>query len=188
MTFRVPSVVPEDSEWGRAGLVGYSSVGYLAPGPAMSDKDLVVPCVAADDVVGDTSNVGFIKLDLQGGELGALQGMRRILPNVRLMWVEFTMQPGLLQFLGCQGFTIYDTEYMMFGEPTSEASRVFDVTHKGVRLSTGAAAWYGFRRLPWPNYENGFEVARRQHGLVQTDLVCVNSSHLDEFIASLQHV
>lgn len=188
MTFRIPSVVQEDSEWGRAGMAGYSSVGYLTSATPESDKDLVVQCVAVDDVVGDSSNIGFVKLDLQGGELGALQGMQRILPNVRLMWVEFTFQPGLVQFLSEHGFTIYDTEYLMQGEPTSEAMRLFDVTNPRVPLSTGVNAWFGFRRLPWLNYENDFKAARRDLGLIQTDLVCVNASHLYEFTAALQHL
>jgi hypothetical protein len=188
MTFRVPSVVQEDSEWGRSGMAGYSSVGYLAPGAAASEKDLVVQCVAGDDAVGDPTTIGFVKLDLQGGELGALQGMQRMLPHVRLMWVEFTFQPGLIEFLGDHGFTVYDTEYLMKGEPSLEAKRQFDVTNPRLPLSTGVNAYLGFRRLPWMNYENDFKAARRDHGLIQTDLVCINTSHLDEFIAAIQHL
>jgi len=89
MCFRVPSTVAAESAWGQQGLAGYSSVGYLVPGAAPREGDLNVDCVAAQDVVTDHASIGFIKLDLQGGELGALQGMAQLLSGVQFMWVEF---------------------------------------------------------------------------------------------------
>jgi FkbM family methyltransferase len=188
MTFRVPSVVKEDSEWGRGGMAGYSSVGYLAKGPAKAGQDLTVQCVAADTEVGDVSSIGFVKLDLQGGELDALKGMQKLLPTVRFMWVEFTCQPGLMEFLGDHHFSIYDTQYLMMGEPLPEALRLFDVSDPRVPLSTGVNAWYGFRRTSWRNYEADFKAAQRDFGLIQTDLVCINTRYLDEFIDSLKYL
>lgn len=181
MTFRVHSVVSEDSEWGKQGYAGYSSVGYLASGSINSATDIEVDCVAADNEIPVDINVGFIKLDLQGGELNALQGMKRLLRNTRLMWVEFTNQPGLLDFLTNEGFVIFDTEYFLMGEKNDAAFSDFNVSKQDVTLSTGQHAWFGFRNYAWHNYSASFEKARVEHKLVQTDLVCVNRKYLSEF-------
>jgi FkbM family methyltransferase len=187
-TFRVPSVVSEDSVWGRRGWTGYSSVGHLVSGPPRDGGDIAVQCVRADQVIADPSRVGFVKLDLQGGELGALKGMTAILPHVRLMWVEFTLQPGLVEFLVDQGFILFDTEYFLFDSPTELALRDFDVSKRDQPLSTGRTAWFGFRRRPWLNYEGQFRKARAEMGLVQTDLACVSMRHVDEFLAAMTHL
>lgn len=71
MAFRVSSVVDENSTWGKKGMAGYSSVGYLVTGQP-TESDILVECVRADDVIPETANIGFIKLDLQGGEFELL--------------------------------------------------------------------------------------------------------------------
>ena len=43
MSFRVASVVGEDSDWGRRGMQGYSSLGRLVTGTG--EGDLTVKCV-----------------------------------------------------------------------------------------------------------------------------------------------
>src|SRR5690606_38018073 len=75
--FRGSSRVQADSHWGQQNMEGYSSVGRLV------DKDVPgafeVSCVRADEEIAEISRVGTVKLDLQGGELNALQGMTRFL-------------------------------------------------------------------------------------------------------------
>lgn len=86
-TLSVPSVVAEESAWGRLGMAGYSSAGHLVEGEPNGEHDLRIPCVAADTDV--ERDIGFVKLDLQGGELRALQGMTRILHSAAFAWIEF---------------------------------------------------------------------------------------------------
>lgn len=185
MTFRVPSVVSEDSVWGKQGYSGYSSVGYLATGGLQAATDLEVDCVSADNEIPENSNVGFIKLDLQGGEFNALRGMKRLLKTVKLMWVEFTNQPGLLDLLNDEGFIVFDTEYFLMGNKTDAALMDFWVSKEDVTLSTGSQAWFGFRKNSWHNYSESFEKAKIDHNLVQTDLVCINELYFADFLKAL---
>lgn len=187
MRFRVPSIVTEESVWGKRGLVGYSSVGHLVSGRA-TDKDIEVECVTADEVIPAAVNIGFVKLDLQGGELNALRGMSRILESTKLMWVEFTGQAGLLDFLIEADFMLFDTEYFFMGSPQAPATTAFDVSRQDVVLSTGKMAWFGFRRKSWKNFEIEFGNAREQLGMVQTDLVCINRRYMGEFIDAFRYL
>lgn len=185
MTFRVPSVVSADSVWGEKGYAGYSSVGYLAAGVPTSETDIEVDCVAADRELPERADVGFIKLDLQGGELNALMGMQALLRNARFLWVEFTNQRGLLQTLSSLDYILFDTEYFLMGEKSPSALAAFDPSRHDVTLSTGQHAWFGFRKHAWHDYLASFEKARSDFRLIQTDLVCVNKRYLSEFIAAL---
>jgi len=188
MNFRVPSVVSLDSVWGKQGYAGYSSVGYLATGKFNAVTDVEVSCVAADNVIPIERNVGFIKLDLQGGELNALKGMKRLLKNTKLMWIEFTNRPELLDFLNTEGFIVFDTEYFLMGEKTDAALAEFDVSKLDLTLSTGQLAWFGFRKYSWHNYSATFEKQRQEHKLVQTDLVCVNKIFFDDFMQAIKYL
>ena len=94
MPFRVGSVVSADSEWGRKGMEGYSSVGMLVEEP--QPDDLTVEAVRGDEAIPTGTRIDFVKLDLQGGELDALKGMTGLLPEIPLLWVEYEGQPGLL--------------------------------------------------------------------------------------------
>jgi FkbM family methyltransferase len=141
MPFRVSSTVSADSEWGRRGMEGYSSVGRLVEEP--QPDDLTIEAVRADDAIPTGTAIDFVKLDLQGGELNALRGMTGLLPGVSLMWVEYEGQPGLPDFL-LENFEVFDTEYTFVGEPPTDGS--FDVSEPNLTLSTGHPAWQGFRR------------------------------------------
>jgi len=183
-TFNVSSTVSEDSVWGRKGLVGYSSVGKIVEGRARDD-DLIVECVRADDELPADAQVSFVKLDLQGGEPAALRGMPEVLRDVLVMWVEHSGDPELLRVLEDFGFDVYDTEYMFHGAPSKGTAELFDVSRDQVTLSTGKQAWYGFRRVPWVDYESELRQCKRRFGLIQTDLICVNRRFTARFDAAL---
>jgi len=184
MSFRVSSTVSEDSEWGRRGLTGYSSVGYLTAAPA--ENDISVECIRADRIISE--GVDFVKLDLQGGEMAALKGMTGFLDTVPLMWVEYSGQPGLADFLSDHGFLLFDTEYFFMGNPTPGALTVFEASKKGQTLSTGKTAWFGFKRSPWRDFSAEFPLLRKSLGMVQTDLVCINRNALPAFTSALQFI
>lgn len=180
MAFRVSHVVTEDSEWGKRGMSGYSSVGYLVEKPA--DTDLSVESVRADSFI---SEVDFVKLDLQGGELCALRGMSGFLDRVSLMWVEYSGQKGLLDYLTDSGFLLFDTEYFFFGSPSDGARADFHVSRENVMLSTNRPAWFGFKKTRWHSFEAEF-IQMKAAGLVQTDIVCVNRHALSAFLKAAQ--
>jgi FkbM family methyltransferase len=182
--FRVSSVVQKDSEWGKKGMVGYSSVGYLTNTVLDGDISIDVECVRTDHVIPADKRIGFVKLDLQGGELNALKGMSRFLADVPLMWIEYTGQRGLMDYIIDQDFLVFDTEYFFMGSPSEEARQLFKVARENYTLSTGKTAWFGFKRKPWNDYHQEFATYRKELGMVQTDLVCVNRRHLDDFIKS----
>jgi FkbM family methyltransferase len=182
--FRVPSVVQEDSVWGKKGMVGYSSVGHLTSAVPKGEISIDVECVRTDHVIPADKRIGFVKLDLQGGELNALKGMSRFLTDVPLMWVEYTGQPELMDYIIDRDFLVFDTEYFFLGSPSDEAREAFNVTHENCPLSTGMTAWLGFKRKPWRDYHQEFAKYKKELRLVQTDIVCVNRRYVDGFIKS----
>ncbi len=181
--FRVPGVVSEQSAWGKRGMAGYSSGGHIVNQPKANDHK--VGCVRADDAVPDTNRIGFVKLDLQGGELNALKGMPRILNECFFMWIEFLGQKELIDFLIQQEFIIYDTEYLFYGEPSETNQQIFEVSRSGYEMSNGRKAWFGFRKKSWNNFVDEFKIYKHDMNLVQTDLVCVNKKYIDEFIGAV---
>lgn len=186
MLFRVPSVVTSDSHWGRQGMTGYSSVGYLIEDTeAQGEGVYAVDADLGDNLIPTGREIGFVKLDLQGGELSALKGMTRVLKTTRLAWIEFTNQDGLLDFLAEQNFMIHDTEYLFDGYPSNDLLDDFNITNPCLPLSTGKSAWLGFRTKPWINYEARFKYYQSSYGLIQTDLLCVNRRYLDEFTSAI---
>ena len=188
MTFRVPGVVSADSAWGQGAMEGYSSLGYLVDDSddEPAHTDIEVDCVRADEVI--ASRIDFVKLDLQGGELAALRGMTGFLSEVMCMWIEFTGQPELMDYLANEGFILFDTEFFFWGEPTPRARELFDVSGEGVPLSTGQTTWTGFKKSRWKNFEVEFHTLKQEIRLGWTDLVCINKKRLDEFVAALQHL
>jgi len=186
-TFQVSSVVTQGSDWGKRGMEGYSSVGRLSDQSKTSGlHDIEVECVRADEVIDPSSRVGFVKLDLQGGEMEALRGMSSFLQNVQLLWVEYSGQPELYEFLSDSGFITFDTEYFFLGEPQTEALNFFNISKRDISLSIGMKAWFGFRNRAWNNYKTDFEKHKKSLKMIQTDLLCVNKKYIDNFINASQ--
>ncbi|MEM8770353.1 MAG: FkbM family methyltransferase [Pseudomonadota bacterium] len=183
--FYVRQTVSENSKWANGKLSGYSSIGFLTDCEDLPGDYFDVPCVRADEELPEDANIGVIKLDLQGGELNALKGMTRLLPSVALMWVEFSGQKGLIDFIEDNDFMVFDTPYLFLGDPTDEAERHFNVLKKDMPLSTGKTAWTGLKRKSWKRYDAEFAEFRKTLNLIQTDLVCVNKSRIDDFIKAL---
>ena len=111
--------------------------------------------------------------------------MSRVLKGTRLMWIEFTNQPGLLDFIAHTGFLVFDTEYFIFDEPNESSLAVFDASRTDIPLSTGRKAWFGFRKLAWRNFEQQFQEYQRDLKMVQTDLVCINRQYIKEFLTAM---
>lgn len=123
----------------------------------------------------------FVKLDLQGGETQALQGLGALLPTVKWMWIEFTNQPGLLPLLEKNGFILFDTKYLFVGPPIELIEELFEVSRGGTN-SIGKQIFFGRRKHVWRDYERGFTFARTKRRMVQTDLVAVAPHYLSVFL------
>ncbi len=189
--FFVVSTVSKDSDWGKKGFAGCSSVGKLIENQESKEKASVydVECVAADAEIPPDKHISFIKLDLQGGELNALKGMHRILTQPYFLWIEFTGQPGLIEYILDMGYILFDTEYLFWGAPSKEAVEHFEVSSEGDISSTGRILWKGFKRRSWgTDYISEFTNFRKRFDLVQTDLVCVNRRFVDEFFRACDYL
>lgn len=190
MSFYVSSTVGEDSTWGKGDMTGYSSVGYLREmGGENNPKIITVDCVRADEAISKEQHVGFIKLDLQGGELNALKGMPRLLSKAAFLWVEYLgKDPLLYDFIIDSDFIVFDTEYFFIGNPTDDARKMFDVSKEGVTLSTGATAWFGFKKKPWSDFKAEFQEYRTTLKMVQTDFLCINKKNVDQFLQAVPYL
>lgn len=187
----VASTVSEDSDWGKRGFVGYSSVGKLIEDFEKKEKMLIydVQCVAADVEIPSDKRISFIKLDLQGGELNAMKGMHRILTQPYFLWIEFTGQPGLIEYISDMGYILFDTAYVFNGNPSEEVLKHFEVSLEGFISSTNKSMWQGFKRYPWDGeYISEFKNCRKRFNLIQTDLVCVNRKFIDEFFGACDYL
>ncbi|WBQ10574.1 FkbM family methyltransferase [Hyphomonadaceae bacterium ML37] len=182
--FEVPSVVQEGSAWGARGLVGYSSGGSLKVMGRPGALTIDVECVRADDVVAPGETIGFIKLDLQGGEADALDGMSALLGEVEFLWVEYLGDPALCDKLSELGFMLFDTKYVFRGEPSPDALEAFDVAYT-TTASTGDFRWHGYKKQRWSNFKEEFIFCKKRFNLIQTDIVAVNKRKLKNFTKAL---
>lgn len=204
--FFVPSTVKTNSEWGEQGLTGYSSVGFLEESNLNFWKSIgrrfkslflkgkyegfsiSVECRRGDEILESANaKVDFMKLDLQGGELNALQGMDNLLNTLPFMWIEFTGFRGkeILDYVASKGFHLFDTSYFFMGNPTPSVKQLFDISRENVTLSTGSTAYFGFKKFGWVDYYTEFMKLQKDNFLVQTDIFCVKTAYLDLFYKSL---
>jgi FkbM family methyltransferase len=127
------------------------------------------------------NQANFIKLDLQGAETQALEGLGTLISTVHWMWIEFSNQPGLLEYLTSNGFILFDTEYLFVGRPNDLIHELFNVTRQG-KNSIGKDIFFGYRRHVWRNYEKAFNFSFTKRRVIQTDLVAVSPLYLSIFL------
>jgi FkbM family methyltransferase len=173
--FHVSSVITNGTgTW--EGMDGYSSVGLLIPDsdPRAGDAITVETC-KLDDLVSEP--VGFLKIDVQGGEFAVLDGARNVFNHhgVELVLAEFTGDERIVSFLAEHGYAIFDTEYHSscpMGPLKPEDWRILSE----VALSTGRtavrAAPLNVPRDP-SDYCVWFKSEHRRYRSLWTDLVAV---------------
>ena len=77
----------------------HTALSALRPGSGNAEREAVrVHCRRLDDIVGERADVGFIKIDVNGGELPALRGARRLLVRDRPFVLLSCSQRGLDDF------------------------------------------------------------------------------------------
>lgn len=167
---------------------GYSSLGYLvdAANPRASEA-IDVETTTIDEVI-NGEHVRFMKIDVQGGELGVLRSSRRAIASRRLdmIQVEHSGERDVMDFLQDAGFVIYDQEYQLIPtKPEPVDFSAWDVRRK-FPLSTGRiglGAWPRSIPREAEAYAAFMTEQRMRIGGVQTDLVCVAPHFHDEFLS-----
>ena len=98
--------------------------------------------------------------------------------SVKLAWIEFMpdASPLVPAQLSDFGFIVFDTEYLFRGKPTSRALEMFVPTRVGMNLSSGTEVWKGIPREDWSDFQNQIDTAMTSFGLIQTDLLCVQTT------------
>ncbi len=191
----VNTTVTADSDWGKKGFEGYSSGGFIVNAPNMEERyrktRLIqeklhpIDCVAADAEISASHKIDFVKLDLQGGEFNALMGMRRIIFEPYFLWIEFSDQPELLNYLYDLGFIVFETDYVFTGSPPEPLPKDFAYIREATS-SGGTSVWYGRRITPWGrDFHDEFLTCKTKYSLIQTDIVCVHHSRYQLFNKAL---
>jgi len=186
-SFYVSRVVAEgQAGWGS--MPGYSSEGYLVPSEfrAPKGRSFGVDVVRLEDVIDE--QVTLLKLDLQGGEFDALEGLGAKVANVEACYVEFSLDWRTLDYFTRNGFVVFDTPYTGIPKvPLDSVHRLFDAP-KTINLSNGHQAVSGvIKGLPRDvaGYREFLEDFKQKHfHHLWSDLVAVNQRHLRTFFST----
>ena len=77
--------------------------------PAAAERHMVtVRAVSLDDLLADAPCIDFVKLSVQGAEVGALRGLRRTLARHPALRVLCTISPALLERAGSGADAVFD--------------------------------------------------------------------------------
>ena len=198
--FCIPKVVTEGDDWGARGFVGYSSLGhiesfgesvrrrlkslYRTRRPNQSRAEYIsVETVRIDGIL-QPENINFVKLDLQGGEFLALQGMGDLLNRTEMLWIEFSDQKSVTKKLLQTGFILFDTNYLCINTSRQQLKELGLEPVRETVLSTSTPALFAKRVIDVDDYSRWFRNARKS-GVVQTDLLAVNQKFLEQFLSIL---
>lgn len=195
--FTIPSVVSEEDKWARKGMLGYSSLGYIEQASLIkkilrkiklkiksylknkskiSLQTFFVECIKLDSFL-EVENIDFIKLDLQGGEYLALKGMSKYLAKTKFLWIEYSGDYRILDFLRGYDFIFFDTNYMCQGTSDEELTNLGLKKVSTQILSTSKEAKIAIRNYVNHNYSyNEWLLEGIDKGVTQTDLLAINTN------------
>ena len=173
--FSVSSVVEEDTKNFEK---GYSSLGFIVDAPIEGAAfNIDVETVGIDEVLDGRCAV-FMKVDVQGGELGVLKSARSSLDNnkIQMIFLEFSGSLSELNFLAEREYVIFDTQYVVIPQGPGDLSNwVLMQDGKPAMLSNGLKAYH-----VWPKtmptsleaYVDFLKEERQRAGIIWTDLMC----------------
>lgn len=173
------------SESGWQDMAGYSSLGYLVSNDRASTHR--VRTVRLDEVVSE--RVAFMKVDVQGGEIGVLRSADRLLRKglIDMMFVEFSGEPEVLEVIAGYGMTMYDGEYLVTPLRSRDLAS-WDI-HREIPLSTGKQSYRGWPKIR-PSDIGGFRQFILDQialiGGISTDMICVAPHFLEKFDNAVQ--
>lgn len=180
--FTIPNEVGADSTGWAKDFVGSSATGSFHKYATSADS-YTVPTVTLDETVNE--RVDYLKVDVQGFEHLVLGGAKGLLHrgDIGYMKLEFLGNPSLLGIVQDAGFYVFDQELFQT-EPTIHNTvwedRPIDIEREGV-LSTSKP----YRTLKVPNRPRRFDEYTEfiSKFVSWTDLWCVHSTRLTEFLA-----
>ena len=136
----------------------------------------MVDCIILDTFLKE-EYIDFIKLDLQGGEYHALQGMREYISRTKFLWIEYSGDYRILKFLKKNNFSLFDTNYMCLETNDKELTYLGLQKISSQILSTSKEAIIAIRNKDKNNFSyNNWLLSARKKGIVQTDLLAINKS------------
>lgn len=177
-----PTVSGTEPGWEKR--VGYSSGGALKQGDVPKGRSTVEVEVVTIDSLVDTP-VRFLKIDVQGGELGVLQGASRMIDRgqIDIIYCEYSGQDGVLEFLFERKMDVYDTTYLIVPRREEDALDDWDVIGTKA-LSNGrvaSLAWPANRPTDIEAYADFIRTQRPKRIVAQTDLVAVRSGFRSKY-------
>ena len=166
---------------------GYSSLGYVVKDGMTRDpvRQIEVDAIRLDSVVDE--RIGFLKIDVQGGEYEVLCGAENIIRGhgIDVILVEYNNDVRLLNLLDDLDYVLFDLEYLLYFENNDFLDN-YMLSAKVTRLTTGAKAWHGFLRGGVPRDVNGWaEFIKNQRG-VQTDLLAIQRDCLNRALTAFE--
>jgi len=180
------------AEKGWEKMIGYSSAGKLVPEDRAkelnAEKVHSVEVCTVDDTVDE--HVRLMKIDVQGGELGVLNGARRTVERhgIDMMYVEFSGSLELLELIHSFGFAIFESMYVAVPVRIAPRELRFQSIQRTLHLSNGRTAYGGYPR-GMPRDFGGLcrfmESYQKTTAPLWTDLICVHSSYLQDFFGGI---
>lgn len=174
------------SEPGWEKRIGYSSGGYLAEEANTinpEDSIIQVECVRLDDeVIGSPM---FLKIDVQGGELGVLKGAKRLISDgLPVIYCEYSGQEGVLEFLFEHNYVVFDQEYLIVPRTADDTLDDWDIHHEKF-LSSGRKSFLGWpksRPKESKQFKEFMRSQRPKRMVAQLDLLCIHRDFFAEKI------
>ena len=200
--FSVPSRRTGDAEtWGA----GTSWEGSILPArKRRKHESVTVRTVRLEDDLPEAPD--FVKLDLQGGEMAAIEGLGEMLSRVKLLYVETQLlkQEPTCQYLADHGFKVLFDQFQFApargqSDFPAQALRDFGIAIDRIFFAPGS----GHPPVMWGHCRTGddslftgysFSAAARDqaHRLgisyLQADALCINGRYQDAILAELDGV
>jgi FkbM family methyltransferase len=184
----VTGSVVKGTEDGWSSMAGYSSLGFLQqPRTNASTRSIDVDTCRVDTEV--SGHVRFMKVDVQGGELGVIRGAQGLLDkqDIDILFVEFNGEVEIPRFLAERNYHFYDSEYLFVPRLGTSPPYPNWRTFREIKLSIGRPAYRA-----WPlkaptqldEYCAFIATEAKKHVDIYTDMICVSSSFHSTFVGA----
>ena len=181
------------TEKGWEGYAGYSSSGTLIsqqhPKWDHARTDEVSVC-SIDSTVDEP--VQFVKIDVQGGELGVLRGADKTIAQhgISAFYVEYEGDHEVLTFLAARGYVLIDSgQYVYSPKPGSPDPSQLSSDFKEATVSSGRKVYRGElskRPLELDDYIKF--IGAFGDWALQTDIVAIHESFMPQFLIATARV
>lgn len=174
------------TEKGWEGRKGYSSSGMLVSKsePTYNDvKSAEVEVCSVDGTV--AQHVRFMKVDVQGGEIGVLNGAKKTIRHhgIDIIFIEYEGDRRIIDFLLDEDYVLFDSgQYLYSQKKGGPSAKQVSPYFRSSSVASGrevAAGPIESRPLGAEDYIKFFDDLG--HMALHTDLVCVRKEYLGSF-------